>query len=129
MNKKLILLGSIIFVSSSMLQACRLKVTNDTNQTVIFQSHKEGKHRLELKAGESKPFGEQIGVENHGEMAEFSLTVVDSQEKPIYVKQTKCNEPLYRTHIKVSEILNKKFVGENPSLFTFNKEQAVTCGG
>lgn len=129
MNKKLILLGSLSLIAGSAMEACRLTVTNDTNDTVIFQSYKERKDRLELKPGESKPFGEQVGVENHGEMADLDMTVVGSDNKPIHVKQIKCNEPLYKTHLTVSEIKNKKFVGENEKLFTFDVDKPVMCGG
>ncbi len=128
MNKKLILLGSFAMVIGGALQACRLTVINDTDKSVIFQSHKEGKHRLQLNPGESKPFGEQVGVENHGEMADFDLTIVGSQTAPIRVKQVKCNVPKYKTFINASEVLNKKFVGENEQLFTFDAEAPITCG-
>lgn len=129
MNKKLILLGSIAIASGSLLQACRLTITNDTDGTVILESHKERKDRLQLKPGQVSPFGEQHGMEEHGEMADFDVTFVGSQTEPTKVKQTKCNEPMYKTHIRVSEIKNKKFVGENEHLFTFDAKAPITCGG
>lgn len=129
MNKKLILLGSILMVIGSVAQACHLKISNDTKNTVILQSHLAREDRLKLEAGRlNVPFGEQEGDQNHGEMADFTLTIVGSDAKPIRVVQTLCSTD-YQTHLKVSEIVNKQFTPDNSKLFTLDENaKAGTCG-
>ena len=126
MNMKLILLGSIALTAIPMIQACHLKVSNDTNQTVVLQSHKEGKDRLVLKPRQTNvPFGKQDGTK--GEMADFELTVVGSDAKPIRVVQKLCSID-FQTHLTASEVVNKKFSDVNTKLFTFDNVQSGTCG-
>jgi len=129
MNKKLILLGSLALVAGSGLQACHLKISNNTDKAVVLQSHLAREDKLKLMPGRMNvPFGEQEGDQNHGEMADFTLTIVGSDAKPIRVVQTLCSTD-YETHLEVSEIINKQFSDKNSKLFTFDeKAKAGTCG-
>lgn len=144
MNKKLMLLGSLILVSGTMLQACRLRVANDTDKTVIFKSNK-GPHELTLKPGEgfvtdengkqmldekgrvvgAIPFGKQDGEK--GEMADLTLTVVGSDQAPIRLVQQVCSTN-FETGLTASEIINHKLSEKNSKLYTFDNVKAGECG-
>jgi hypothetical protein len=60
-------------------------------------------------------------------MAEFELSIVGSDTKPIRVVQTLCSKD-FNTHLNVSEIVNHKFSDTNAKLYTFENVKAGECG-